>query len=350
MGGAEMQIKYLVEFLVKKNFRVSFIFEDKGSLYGNELGINLIPLKNKKIRKTLGSRWIFYTKKINNSLRELKPDIIYTRFYSSWSGVASIYAKQNDKIHIWALASDNDLAPKRNSIIRPFDWTEKRWVKRAFMNASVIVTQNGLQQRLLKEKFQREGFLFRQSAMVENSIAIKKSTSKITVSWVANLKPLKRPELFLKLVESMKDNSQIEFLMIGRPHKGYDEMIADVENKNSNFRYLGELSNEKVNDILVSSHILVNSSDYEGFSNTFVQAWMRKVVVISFNSNPDYLLTDKELGFVCNDLKKVKEIIVNLSNNQELLFERGERAYQYAIEHHSYEKNIEKLMKHIEYL
>ena len=350
MGGAEMQIKYLVEILLKRNFRISFVFEDKGNSYANELGINLIPLKKKNIRKTFGSRWFFYHSPIKDLLNKLNPDIIYTRFYSSWSGVASVYAKQNDKIHIWALASDNDLAPKRNSIIRPFDWIEKRWVKKAFMDASVIVTQNNLQQRLLKEKFQREGFLFPQSAMVENSIAINKSTSKMAVSWVANLKPLKRPELFLKLVESMKDNSQIEFLMIGRPHKGYNEMIADVENKNSNFRYFGELPNDKVNDVLVSAHILVNTSDYEGFSNTFVQAWMRKVVVISINSNPDNLLTDKELGYVCNDLKKVKEIIVNLSNNQEFLFERGERAYQYAIEHHSYEKNIEKLMKHIEYL
>lgn len=349
MGGAELQIKLLVEQLIMNNYTVSFIFEDKGLPYSNELKINLIPLKKIAIKKTFGSRWIFFHRKLFTILQKQNPDIIYTRFYSSWSGVASVFAKRNNKFHIWALASDSDLKNKPVSILRPFDIIEKKWVSKAFKDASLIITQNNYQQNELKVKYNRQGFLFPQSAICDTTNTFQKDSDKLKICWIANLKSLKRPDLFLQLVKSMANNKSIEFFMIGRPHKEFKEQIKAIEKNNNNFHYLGELSNDNVNKILSSSHILINTSDYEGFSNTFVQAWMRKVVVISFNSNPDEILTKEDIGFVNNNLEEVVEIILSLSNNRDLLAKKAEKAFHYAHEYHSYERNFKKLLKLIEY-
>ena len=109
MGGAELQILYLAKELVNEGFEVHYIFEDKGVSYSNVLGVHLHPLKKINLSKKLGQRWFLYSKIIKNKLNQLKPDIIYTRFYSSWSGVAASYSMRNQCKHIWAVASDNDL-------------------------------------------------------------------------------------------------------------------------------------------------------------------------------------------------------------------------------------------------
>ena len=57
-------------------------------------------------------------------------------------------------------------------------------------------------------------------------------------------------------------------------------------------------THEDVNKLLERSHLLVNTSKWEGFSNTFIQAWMRSVPVMTLGVNPDGLLDNSYLG--CN--------------------------------------------------
>ncbi len=51
--------------------------------------------------------------------------------------------------------------------------------------------------------------------------------------------------------------------------------------------FCGAISQQEVNAELANAHVLVNTSLYEGFPNTFIQAWMRRTVVVSLNVNPD---------------------------------------------------------------
>src|SRR5690606_3415108 len=133
-GGAELQISYLVDSLLRRGHKVHYVFEDLGTEINNDLKIHLYPLKKSVIRsKRFGSRWIFYHKRINEILNELGPDVIYTRLFSSWTGLASNFALKSGAKHIWALASDIDITrlQRSTSIFKPFDIIEKKWVKHA---------------------------------------------------------------------------------------------------------------------------------------------------------------------------------------------------------------------------
>ena len=56
------------------------------------------------------------------------------------------------------------------------------------------------------------------------------------------------------------------------------------------------------------------------------------------NSNPDEILTKFEIGFQCNSLDRIKDIILNLIKNKNHLYEMGEKAHNYAMINHSLDK------------
>jgi len=346
MGGAELQISYLAKYLLENNYEVHFIYENNGVPIKESGGIILHPLKKVNIRKTLGQRWFLYWGRINKKLREIGPDVIYTRLYSSWAGIAARYARKNNIVHIWAIASDKGLKSSLSarSLLKPFNFLETWQTRFAFKNATAILTQNSYQQREIEKRHNRHTWKILQMTPVVNEDVIIKPKEPVNVLWIANLKPLKRPGYFIELARELSQIKNCRFYMIGRADKNYSGIIEEAYENIRNFEYLGEITNSEVNEWLCKSHILINTSDHEGFSNTFVQAWMRKVPVISINSNPDSIITNQKIGFVCPTMEELKEKTGLLISDEKIRIEMGEKAYKYARKNHSLERNIIKII------
>jgi glycosyltransferase involved in cell wall biosynthesis len=116
--------------------------------------------------------------------------------------------------------------------------------------------------------------------------------------WIGNIKSIKQPELFIRLAQEFSGYPGVKFIMVGRPTVGrYQQRLERMLSRLQNIEYRHELPMPEVNAVLARSHILVNTSRYEGFPNTFIQAWMRSVPVISLNEDPDGMITQYGLGF-----------------------------------------------------
>ena len=100
---------------------------------------------------------------------------------------------------------------------------------------------------------------------------------------------------------------------------------------------MGPLSIEEVNEILAKVHIFVNTSLSEGFANTFIQAWMREVPVVSLHVNPDNVFLKENVGFWAGSFKRMVEGILDLVNNPQKIVEMGQAACEYAMKKHSIE-------------
>ena len=128
--------------------------------------------------------------------------------------------------------------------------------------------------------------------------------------------------------------------MIGRINQYHEIMYRAIENK---IEVTGEIPISEVNKILSQSHLLINTSEMEGFSNTFIQAWMRKVPVISLNVDPDNILRQKHLGFCSGNFTQLVKDTRLLIKNHLLREKMGSNARQYAVENHSLD-NIDKIV------
>lgn len=282
------------------------------------------------------------------SLRRLHPDAIYQRVGCAYTGIAAYFARRASCGLVWHASSDTDLHPnlklaKRNFIRQRL---ERSLLSYGIRHAGVIVTQTEQQARLLLTNFRR-----RPDAVIPNfhpdpTEPIDKSGAPRVV-WIANLKRLKQPEVFLRLADALQDIGDVRFVMIGAvsvragESAWHDSLIRRIAAA-PNVDYRGELSQENVNAELAKAHVLVNTSLYEGFSNTFIQAWMREVPVVSLNVNPDGIFDGDTCGFHAGNEQRLAAIVRRLVTDSRLRAAVARRGHAHAMEFHSM-KNAHRL-------
>ena len=181
-----------------------------------------------------------------------------------------------------------------------------------------IIAQTEHQGDLLQQYYGR-----RPSAIIPNFHPFPQEVfekgKEIRVVWIANMKPLKQPEVFVRMARDLLGMRGVKFIMIGRAYntKWDREMLKEMSAL-ENLEYLGERSLDEVNEVLAKAHIFVNTSTYEGFPNTFIQAWMRKVPVVSLNVNPDNVIDHKGIGFFSKTYEQLVKHITILINDTKL--------------------------------
>jgi len=155
---------------------------------------------------------------------------------------------------------------------------------------------------------------------------------------------MKRPEIFLRLARDLASENVV-FTMIGRSSSSrWGRALLSEIQQGGYVRYLGERPQKEVDEIMADSHVLVNTSSYEGFPNTFIQAWMRQTPVISLDVDPDDVLKIQDVGFLAGSYEKLRVYVEKMTNDRELRETMGIRARAYAMRVHSL-CNIQKIIE-----
>ncbi len=120
--------------------------------------------------------------------------------------------------------------------------------------------------------------------------------------------------------------------------------------KLNNLEFTGELPLEEVNKRLEEADLFINTSDYEGMPNTFIQAWMRQVPVLSLTVDPDGLLQKEGLGFRAGSYERLVALTRQLLLDEEKRKRIGEKARLFAIEQFSEESVLPRMLDTIEHI
>jgi len=344
-GGAENQIRLLVDEIIRRGQHdLTHISKSIDANYSPlDYRVRKIASGNlsRKIGNVVDSRGLYAL------LKEIDPDVIYQRVGGAYTGVAAYYARKKRRRMIWHVSSDADVMPDHpDKLFSGFPLmhrVERKFLEYGIRHSDFIITQTKRQSALLYTHYERQaGIIVPNYQPVPDEV--EKPTSPINVLWVSNFKPMKRPEIFIRLARDLAAENVV-FTMIGRPSYGrWGRPILDEIQRGGYIRYLGEQPQKEVDEIMASSHILVNTSSYEGFPNTFIQAWLRQTPVVSLDVDPDDVLKSQNVGCYAGSYERLRACVEKLVNNKELREAMGIRARVYAIKSHSL-SNLQNIIK-----
>ena len=345
IGGVEQQVYCLAQHL-QATMDVHYLTVSNRPIESREPGITVSTIPDRqRLRSLFGLCYLLDYSRLWKTMQRIDPHIIYLQGACAYMGIAARYARSSPCTLIWHIASSYDVQPFRVRLLRtiPFDYIDKRMIEYGIRHADYIFGQAKYEEDLLRRNYGRTCDLIVGNWHPEPTVPCTKEPP-VKVLWVANIKPLKKPETFIDLAERLGTVTEAEFLMIGRPGDAkYQGRLEARMRKVRGLTYLGEKSNEEINRLLARSHLFVNTSDYEGFPNTFVQAWLHEVPVVSLHVDPDDLLARQGLGFHSGSLDKLVQDTRIMIENADLRARIGKKAKAYAREHHSLAKNLNQV-------
>ncbi len=342
-GGAELQAYYLAKMASEKGWEVFYIFISNGQPYNNSLNINLLPIKKNFIASKLGNSKYLYIFHVLKLLYITHPDAIYQRAASALTGIATLYSKINSIEMIYHIANDNEFT--KTNWCRLLTIPENILRKYGQKYAKSIIAQTHFQAKEYASLYSRKV-----TAVIFNGHPVPSDThmksADTTILWIANMKTTKQPDIFIELAAELKKHHDVKCIMIGRIDN-YSKMIQQAVSE-GHITALGETPNDEINKILEKAHILVNTSTHEGFSNTFIQAWMRGTPVVSLNVNPDNILNAQGIGFCSGSYDQlVVDVNKLISNKNKIRNDMANKARNYSIRNFSLD-NISEILTQLD--
>jgi len=162
-----------------------------------------------------------------------------------------------------------------------------------------------------------------------------------TILWVGRDELVKRPEFFLDLAEAVPDEHFTMICQTLNNDQNYANLAARAA-KIRNLQFIRHIPFDKIDTYFQRAKIFVNTSDSEGFPNTFIQACIAGTPILSLNVNPDGFLVKYNCGICSGSSFKHLVDSVNSMSAEDKYIEMGKNARKYAEQNHDIKNIIEK--------
>ena len=331
-GGAEVQQSHIAKGLAQAGFRVSMLCLD----FGQPLHVEIDGVQVHRLHKpTAGLPGLrFLHPRLTSfwrGMRMVGADIYYQRGADMHTGVVAAFCRRHDKKSIFAGAHNTDFSPSEH-LIR---YNRDKWLfEYGLAHASAVVVQNPVQLQLCRENYRRDATLIRSCYPASSTVQANPNGE---VLWVSTIRYFKKPERFIELARRLPE---YRFTMIGGPggsdaeSQRYFESIRSLADAVPNLTFLGFVHPADVEQHFDRARLFVNTSDAEGFPNTFLQAWARGMPTVSL-FDPGSVEGGQSVCSMAPDVNGLIEIVRALNRDESLWRETGERCRQHFMRNHS---------------
>lgn len=322
IGGESVQQTLLARALARRGHQVSMVTADCGQhdamvrdgicvykAYRQAAGIPVL--------RFIHPRW----SGLWSALARADAQLYYTSCAGMHVGLLSLFCAHHGRRFVFRCASDTDCDPSR-LLVR---YARDRWLYAyGLRRADAVLVQSAAQAQSLAQRFGLSG---RVAGMLAEP-APPAARRDVDVLWAGNIRRVKRPERMIALADQLPEST---IHMVGGPvadEQALYDRIRAAARRYPNLVFHGHLPYWEASAMYGRARLLVNTSEAEGFPNSYLQAWMLGVPVVTF-SDPDGVIDCHGLGEVVRSDLAMRGAIRRLLADPEELAVRGERCRAY---------------------
>ncbi len=301
-GGWAVQLHQLLAALTDANHQAGVLtWKGANSYVGSQSVCDLLETYDptRGIRKL---RFVYSRlPSLYAAARSYRPDVVLQSCSAMETGVMALIAQALGVPFVHRIASDPDTDGRYVSYL---DFRCRTGFRYGLRKADFVICQNSYQLGEIRKRYPGKA-----ADILHNCIKIPASASvpiprvqKTYIAWMGNFSPPKNLPLLANIAQLLPE---IEFRIAGATkHVSSTEIFLAMEKLKQleNVRFVGYLKRGEILPFLTGAVALLNTSHFEGFSNTFLESLAAGTpVVLRRAVDPDAIIRTNGLGIAAHD-------------------------------------------------
>ena len=334
-GGAELQVALLAKELAEMGHEVVIAAGDTGQADGGIL--EGVRIRNAgKFQTGRMGEMLAAAPRVYAVIREEKPDWVVVMGWTAWLFLLWLWrAVLGYRLDfICALDSEiNGAFVQGNPLLgRLFDFAVRK------ADARHAITR---EQKEVFEKRKLPATLYRYLVFQRPS-GVGKS-KEVDFLWVSRCQTIKRPHLFLDLAGALPG---FRFEMVcPAENRALWESVSARASKIKNLNFIESVPYHEIQSRYDAARVFVNTSEWEGWPNSFIQAGLGRTALLSLAVNPDGIFERFGLGcFTAGDFERLKADARGMLGDAVALERMQEGCARFVAEMHDNAKETEAFL------
>lgn len=338
VGGVERQTTMLAKWLARRDHEVTLLTWDEGQASELEIDGVLVMKICPRGAGLPGLRFVYprWTSLLR-AMRRANADVYYQNCGDYVTGQVALWCRLRRRPFVYAVASEPDCDPRLPKLP---SLRERLLYRFGLTHANRVIVQTRRQQHMLRESFRLGAHVIPMPCPGPTDVdyAVTPPEGAPRVVWIGRFSHVKRLEVMLDVAAAAPE---IRFEVAGTPEAkdDYSRALFDRVALLPNVTLRGAIGRHQMSDFYRGAVALLCTSEYEGFPNTFLEAWSIGVPVVS-TVEPDVLLSEGRLGLVGRSPQDLAAALRRLAADRTLWAETSARCRAYYRDHHTVERSM----------
>jgi glycosyltransferase involved in cell wall biosynthesis len=288
-GGAETQLVLLARALAKQNIRVCLVSYPTDGPLPTEFDGVVVRVQRRIVSRLRLAQGLISLLSLIRTLGPLRSRVIVQRSAGPETGCVALLARALGRRFVYSSANVVDFEYERLEGVR----RRVRLFHMGVRLAHEVVVQTLEQVGMCERRFGRTPTVIKSIAEPAEPRVVRPEA----FLWIGRMAAYKRPEAFLRLAS---DVPEAQFWMIGNAAGGVGRELADeveaLAEHLPNLKLLAPRPRDRLPELIERSVAMVNTGDFEGMPNIFLESWARGVPALSLTHDPDGVIRREGLG------------------------------------------------------